>query len=154
LFYRINVVEVKVPSLRERKEDILPLMRYFLKRKASKFEIPIPEINQDYIDTLLKYDWPGNVRELENVTERMVLLDGKLPGEAFLKKGLQPELPVSEKMLQSRTEVWNLEEQEKIIIQKALRHFENNISKTAEALGLSRNTLYLKMKKYRVQPGV
>jgi sigma-54 dependent transcriptional regulator, acetoin dehydrogenase operon transcriptional activator AcoR len=152
LYYRLNVIEVKVPPLRERRDDIEPLVRYFLKRKASKFEIPIPEIKPEMMSLLVSYDWPGNIRELENLVERAVVLDGKIPESSFVKTtGDAKSEPIravdkQEAMPQS----WNLEDIEKTTIQMALDHFGNNITKIAEALGLSRNTLYLKMKKYGI----
>jgi sigma-54 dependent transcriptional regulator, acetoin dehydrogenase operon transcriptional activator AcoR len=149
LFYRINVIEVKVPPLRERREDIIPLVHFFLKRKASKFEIPIPELQPGAMESLVQYNWPGNVRELENVIEKAVILGGRIPVNNINTEGIPDH--VKPDIHSDGVVTWNLEEIEKITIQKALDHFENNISKVAVALGLSRNTLYLKMKKYNIR---
>jgi sigma-54 dependent transcriptional regulator, acetoin dehydrogenase operon transcriptional activator AcoR len=78
LYYRINVMEVRVPPLRERPDDIIPLVQHFLKRKAARFELPIPEIQPEVLDYLFKYQWPGNIRELENILEKAVILGGKV----------------------------------------------------------------------------
>ncbi len=148
LYYRINVIVVNIPPLRERREDIKPLIQHFLKTKAAKFEIPIPEIRQEIMERLEQYDWPGNIRELENVIERAVILDGQVSENDFI--GLHQELvnTTTDKVVPGKANVnWNLEEIEKAAIQKALEYFNHNITKTATALGVSRNTLYLKMKK-------
>jgi sigma-54 dependent transcriptional regulator, acetoin dehydrogenase operon transcriptional activator AcoR len=152
LYYRLNVIEVRVPPLRERRDDIEPLIRYFLKRKAAKFEIPIPEIGQEMMDRLISYDWPGNVRELENMMERAVVLDGKIPEGAIHGPGHAENEPDAGEADNSRSlpVSWNLDAIEESTIRKALDHFGNNITRIAEALGLSRNTLYLKMKKYNI----
>ncbi|UCG59652.1 MAG: sigma 54-interacting transcriptional regulator, partial [Phycisphaerales bacterium] len=74
LYYRLNVVAIRLPTLRERKDDILPLAQFFLRRSSKKMGKNIREIPQDVLEVLLGYDWPGNVRELENVIERVVVL--------------------------------------------------------------------------------
>jgi transcriptional regulator with PAS, ATPase and Fis domain len=152
LFYRLNVIEVRVPPLRERRDDIEPLIRHFLKRKAAKFEIPIPEIGQEMMNRLISYDWPGNVRELENMMERAVVLDGKIPEGSMINSGHPENSPIISEIGNSRTlpASWNLNALEESTIREALNHFGNNITRIAEALGLSRNTLYLKMKKYKI----
>jgi sigma-54 dependent transcriptional regulator, acetoin dehydrogenase operon transcriptional activator AcoR len=153
LYYRLNVFEVAVASLRERRQDILPLANLFLKRKAAKFDKPIPELSEELKDVLLKYDWPGNVRELENMMERAVVLDGNINAQNL---GLQ-EINQSEPFINTpqifsdRDTTWNLEELEKKTILDALFHYKQNITKVSQALGISRNTLYLKLKKYRIQ---
>lgn len=154
LYYRINVMEVKVPPLRERREDIVPLVQYFLKSKASKYDLPIPEINSDLIQKLEKYIWPGNIRELENLMEKAVILNGRISEHDLVKT--RPDdrenLPPAGAATGVDSVTWNLDDLEKKTISQALAHFDRNISKTAAALGVSRNTLYLKMKKFGIQP--
>jgi len=150
LYYRLNVFEVLIPPLRDRREDILPLVHFFLKRNATRFDIPIPELKPELLDALFKYDWPGNIRELENLMERAVILKGNLD-EKYISHSSVPAAPVPVQMDQSQSEsdeIWSLEEHEKNNILRTIRHFQNNISKSAESLGISRNTLYQKMKKY------
>lgn len=151
LYYRLNVIEIRIPPLRERKEDIMPLVRFFLRSKAMKYEKPIPEPDEYSIRWLTEYDWPGNIRELENLIEKMVIFNGKVTPDRLIYQTIQDEksLPVSssQKMPQSL----NLGEIERSTITNALAIFNNNISKTASSLGISRNTLYIKMKKYNIK---
>jgi sigma-54 dependent transcriptional regulator, acetoin dehydrogenase operon transcriptional activator AcoR len=152
LYYRLNVIEVKVPPLRDRRDDIELLIHHFLKRKAAKFEIPIPEIRPEMMNLLISYDWPGNVRELENLMERAVILEGNIPESSFVKSTGPAASTVDHtgEKTEPMPESWNLEDLEKTTIRMALNHFGNNVTRIAEALGLSRNTLYLKMKKYQI----
>lgn len=154
LYYRINVIEVKVPPLRERKDDIMPLVRYFLKKKAAKLDVPIPELDPETIRKILNFDWPGNVRQLENVIEKAVIFQGNLDAEVF--KSANPpgdQILSSGKQTNDTTDnVWNLEQLEKEAIMRALTFFDQNISKVSSELGISRNTLYLKMKKFGILP--
>lgn len=150
LYYRLNVFEVQIPPLRDRREDILPLVNHFLKKIASRLDIPIPELNPELLDALSQYNWPGNIRELENLMERAVILRGKLDrnqishsSDAFTFAPAKAESDQN-----NISPIFSLEENEKNNILNTIRHFENNISKSAEALGISRNTLYQKMKKY------
>ena len=150
LYYRLNVFEVVIPPLRDRREDILPLMHHFLKRNASRFDIPIPELKPDLVEALIQYNWPGNIRELENLMERAVILKGNLDKNSILHLApqgfpslAQPQFPHPE-----NEEIRSLDEHEKNNIVRTIAHFQNNISKSAESLGISRNTLYQKMKRY------
>lgn len=152
LFYRINVIEVKVPPLRDHREDIVPLVNHFLKRKAAKFDIPIPEIKPELMQSLIHYHWPGNVRELENLMERAVIMDGRLSADIFSKNTQDNNQQEPETTIENQNPTWNLTEIERNAIMDALKFFHNNITHTADALGLSRNTLYLKMKKYGISP--
>lgn len=149
LYYRLNVIEINVPPLRERKEDIVPLARFFLKKKAAIYEKTIPELDAETINQLILYKWPGNVRELENFIERAVIFDGRVNASSLLKTDI-PNDVVSNPKSNILPESWRLEDMEKELISKALVKFDHNISKIAEVLGVSRNTLYLKMKKYNL----
>jgi len=150
LYYRLNVFEVHIPPLRERREDILPLVRHFLKKISSRLDIQIPELKPEFQEALMQYNWPGNIRELENLMERAVILKGNLDRNQISHLTEAFSLPETERELRNsdKDEILSLEEIEKTNILKTIRHFNSNISRSAEALGISRNTLYLKMKKY------
>lgn len=150
LFYRLNVVEIKVPSLRDRKEDIIPLVHFFLKKKAAKYEKTIPELEANTMSLLKDYDWPGNIRELENLIEKIVIFSGKMSPDSLIHQSIHDEINIPDQALTESPEIWNLEEIERNIITKALVRFDKNISKVAASLGISRNTLYIKMKKYNI----
>lgn len=150
LYYRLNVFKVLIPPLRDRRDDILPLVHFFLKRNAARFDIPLPELKPELLDALVKYDWPGNIRELENLMERAVILKGNLD-KNHISHSIVSVTPVAAQLDQPQSEpdeIWSLEECEKNNILRTIRHFQNNISKSAKSLGISRNTLYQKMKKY------
>lgn len=151
LFYRLNVVEIKMPPLRERREDILPLVRFFLKRKAAKYEKSIPALDEHTNELLSEYSWPGNIRELENLMEKVVIFDGKISADLLIPRTINSNNPLTQTFETTSTETWNIEEIEKKTIVNALVHFNNNISRVATALGISRNTLYLKMKKFNIK---
>jgi len=110
LYYRLNVFEVFIPPLRDRRDDILPLVHFFLKRNATRFDIPIPELKPELLDALVKYDWPGNIRELENLMERAVILKGNLD-EKHISHSSVPTATSSLQMDQSLPEpdeIWSL----------------------------------------------
>jgi len=141
LLYRINTIQIEVPPLRKRGNDILILTDFFLKRFAKKYDKPGLRLNRAAEDKLMAYPWPGNVRELQHTMERAVILSE----ERVLKP---PAL-----LLQSREEepVLNssgtLEEMEQLLIERTLKRHSGNYSAAAEQLGISRQTLYNKMKK-------
>ena len=112
--------------------------------------MPIHELKAELLDALLKYDWPDNIRELENLMERAVILKGNLDENHIAHSSVQLATPIvqAEQTESEPEEIWSLEEHEKNNILFTIRHFQNNISKSAESLGISRNTLYQKMKKY------
>ncbi|OHB91657.1 MAG: Fis family transcriptional regulator [Planctomycetes bacterium RIFCSPHIGHO2_12_42_15] len=148
LFYRLNVVPITIPPLRERKEDIPLLINYFLKKFVSQYEDALPDVSQEVIDVLLSYNWPGNVRELENVIEHAV---------AFSKsKGISIEtLPEYLRRVDIRTDLLSMDlsnkqeinlqdaltEVEKKLIQWAYQKTNGNQVKMAEILGIPRTTL-------------
>jgi DNA-binding NtrC family response regulator len=142
LFYRLNVIELNIPPLRERREDILPLAEYFLQRLAEKRKQPAAQLSREARAFLLGNAWPGNVRELEHTLERAVLM------------ARSNELHAADLGLNfSRANSQNLEELsleavEAILIRKALQRFQGNVSQAADALGLSRGALYRRMEKY------
>jgi DNA-binding NtrC family response regulator len=144
LLFRLNTVEIHVPPLRERREDIPTLAIHFLRRYASRYRREIAGFDSSALQIMAQYPWPGNVRELEHTLERAVLMcRGREIQPADLGLNLQ------------RTSVQNLEELsleavEAVLIRKALGRFQGNVSQAAEALGLSRGALYRRMEKYGI----
>lgn len=144
LFYRLNVIDIVLPPLRERKEDIGELSRYFLKKCSQKLAKAIPDFTEDALETLDRYQWPGNVRELENVIERAVILcDSDKIASGDLAIPMVSSL--KEKVLHP-----SLEDIEKDYILNVLRETGGNQSKASQLLGIDRKTLYLKLKKYDI----
>jgi two-component system response regulator HydG len=151
LYYRINVVNLTVPSLRDRREDIPLLVVFFLKRYAKKNHRNLKGFTPKAMDLLMRYDWPGNIRELENVVERSVIMmrgDFITPDEfPDVLKSLDPEYEqISAEMLSGKS----LKEMEKAMIMRTLQETDGNRTHAAEILGISRRTLQLKLKEYGV----
>ncbi|HEX6505188.1 MAG TPA: sigma-54 dependent transcriptional regulator [Terriglobales bacterium] len=142
LLFRLNTVEIHLPPLRERREDIPVLAMHFLLQYASRYRRQIHSLDPAALQTLMQYSWPGNVRELEHTMERATLM---CRGEQ-----LQPsDLGLAGQRLASQNlEELSLEAVESILIHKALQRFQGNVSQAAEALGLSRGALYRRMEKY------
>jgi len=141
LYYRLNVVPINVPPLRERKEDIPALAEHFLRKYAAEFSRPVKAISEGALRVLLGYHWPGNVRELENVIERSLLLcAGEILEASDIKLDPAPRnsRPAGEPLL---PEGMTLEEYERELIRKALERAQGNKSQAARLLGLSRNAL-------------
>jgi len=145
LYYRLNVVSILVPSLRERKQDIPLLAQCFLIRYTTLHGKKVKGISPLVINQLSRYSWPGNVRELENVMERAIILSS---GETILPQDLPRHLqPV---LLRDESSPSSLEETEKELILDALRATRNNKSKAAELIGIHRNTLSRKLRTYGI----
>lgn len=144
LYYRLNVINVTVPPLRERREDIPELSRYFLKKYSQKLSKNISGFGPGVLEILNNYQWPGNVRELENVIERaLILCDSGTIGPEDLS--IPMAAPVREAEANS-----TLEEMEREHILKVLRDLNGNQSRASQVLGIDRKTLYLKLKKYDI----
>jgi DNA-binding NtrC family response regulator len=145
LLYRINTIQIDVPPLRERTEDIPGLAEFFLRRFREKYRKPGMYLSNQGIKKMTQYKWPGNIRELQHAVEKAVILS---EGDA-----LDADMLVSNKEESSRVHPpsFNLEENEKQIIASALKQFRGNISLTAEKLGINRSTLYSKIRKYGIQ---
>ena len=142
LLFRLNTVEIRIPALRERREDIPVLAGHFLARYASRYRRPIQGLDPAALRALMQYSWPGNVRELEHTLERAVLMcrsNEIKPADLGLGT-TQPQ--------EQNLEELSLEDVEGVLIRKALQRFHGNISQAAEALGLSRGALYRRMEKY------
>ncbi|WP_127837118.1 sigma-54-dependent Fis family transcriptional regulator [Clostridium prolinivorans] len=148
LYYRLSVIPIYVPPLRERKEDIEILMEHFLKVKAIKLGKPIPKIRHDIYEKIINYNWPGNVREMENCIENIVNLDGNTSFN-FKIEGLSKEQSnSSEKILEY--DMCSLEQWELKAIKSCIDKCNGNITKASRILGINRSTLYSKLKKYNI----
>jgi len=146
LFYRLNVVSINIPPLRERKDDIPLLVNYFLKKYSALYNLPVKKFSNEAMEILFKYDWPGNVRELENAVERALILSegeiivpGDLP-EKILSQEEAPQIVATEKI--------SLEELEKRYIIQILDLTGWNKTKAAQILGIDPSTLYRKLQRY------
>jgi len=142
LLFRLNTVEIHLPALRERREDIPVLALHFLSHYASRYRRVIRGLDPAALQALMRYAWPGNVRELEHTLERAVLMCRTEQLQASdLGLGLQ-------RSPAQNLEDLSLEAVETILIRKALQRFQGNVSQAAEALGLSRGAVYRRMEKY------
>lgn len=157
LYYRLCVIPIKLPPLRERKGDIRKFIEYFFSMKSIKLGKEIPEITKDLFNRLQGYNWPGNIRQLENCIENIVNLNGELSDDILeeSEEKINEILDIDSKNISldevKEEECFNLEEIEKVTIKSAIEYNKYNMTKTARALGISRNTLYLKVKKYKIE---
>jgi DNA-binding NtrC family response regulator len=147
LLYRLNTVEVHLPPLRDRSEDIAALALHFLRREAARYGKPrLSGMDREALQAMLEHPWPGNIRELEHTMERAVLMaQGNQIRPDDL--GLRGRGDGS-----ARLEEMTLEEAEKYLIQKALGRAQGNVSRAAEVLGLSRSALYRRLQQYGIEP--
>jgi DNA-binding NtrC family response regulator len=142
LLYRLNTVEIRLPPLRERQEDILPLALHFLQREAAHYGKEVEGFSDEARAALMRHPWPGNVRELEHSVERAVLMT----------RG--PRIEVGDLALRRREdgsihlEELTLDEVERVLIEKALQRHDGNVSRAADALGLSRSALYRRLQRH------
>ncbi|MCK5028390.1 MAG: sigma-54-dependent Fis family transcriptional regulator [Bacteroidales bacterium] len=143
LYYRINMFELGIPALRDRVDDIPSLTRYYLEKFKTKYQKKNIKISDLTIEKLKRYNWPGNIRELKNSIERAIILESKkqLTAESIF--------PSNQLIAKSNSvQTFNLEENEKQLILKAIQKNLGNMTKTAGDLGLERTALYRRMKKY------
>jgi DNA-binding NtrC family response regulator len=147
LLHRLNTIHIHIPPLRDRKEDIEPLLVHFVTYFARKLNKPIPQIEKETITNLKSYSFPGNVRELKNMIERALILSKgeKLTPDDFITSSM----PVTE--YQQEKINFNLEENEFNIIRLALKTQNYNQNQTAKLLGITRDSLIRRMKKYNIQ---
>jgi DNA-binding NtrC family response regulator len=147
LLYRLNTVEVRLPPLRERREDVPLLASHFLAKKSAHYRKGVERFGADAMRRMLDYDWPGNIRELEHAVERAVLLAAGDTVEAddlaLQAAGLEPSDGTRPPL-----EAMELEEAERYLIRKALERCGGNVSQAADALGLSRSALYRRLQRY------
>lgn len=157
LFYRINVIRIHIPPLRERREDIPLLAEYFLEKLLEKLKKGKRIFSEEAMHAIMNYDWPGNIRELQNIIERAVALSKNdiinvdelpLPVEEFVALSRNPLQDDKRKSFIVTT----LAEQEKNAIIEALNKYSGNQTKVAQVLGISTTTLWRKIKKYRIKP--
>ena len=142
LLFRINTVEVRLPALRERREDIPALAAHFLRRHAQRYRKPVESLDAEALRALLAHPWPGNVRELDHVLERAVLMARGTTLEAG-DLGLRAPQGGA-----AGLEQMTLDEVERVLIQKALARHGGNVSEAAKTLGLSRSALYRRLERH------
>lgn len=146
LYYRLNTLEFKVPSLRERPEDILALARFFVTKHGLRYRKPELKLSNSAIKTLQAYHWPGNIRELSHMMERAVLLTPK--GELTAE---QLNLPGNTPVASERLPMITLEAAELQLIRQALTECQGNKQKTADLLGITKSSLYRRLEKYDLE---
>jgi Nif-specific regulatory protein len=152
LYYRINVVPLFIPPLRQRKEDVPVLVNYFVEKFCVRNEMPVKKISPEAMNALQDYNWPGNVRELENIVERVVILtrdpvlQGKHLPPNLMGISVPASVPMGDVSLQNK-----LSNIESYLIRQSLEECGWNVSNTARALGLTRQGLQKKMRKYSLK---
>ena len=143
LLFRLNTVEIHIPPLRERREDIPVLANHFLTKYAARYNKHITRFSQEALEKMITYSWPGNIRELDHAIERAVIMSREDPVNA-------PSLALqsASRNRDAALADMSLEEAEAFLISKALARYSGNVSQAAEILGLSRGTFYRRMEKY------
>jgi len=141
LLFRLNTIELHLPALRERREDIAPLAMLFLRRHATRYRKPLTGFDAEAVRALLAHPWPGNVRELDHAVERAVLM---APGDLVHAADLALRTDAGAPKLEDLP----LEEVEKLLIVKALGRAGGNVTAAAKALGLSRSAMYRRLQQY------
>ena len=142
LLFRLNTIEIRVPPLRDRREDIPLLAEHFLRQHAARYRKPISRFEPAALRALTEHPWPGNVRELDHAVERAVLMAQGTEIKS-VDLGLRPTGEAA-----TRLDDMSLEEVEAFLIKKALARYDGNVSRAAEALGLSRSALYRRLQRY------
>lgn len=156
LFYRLNVVNINIPPLRERPEDIVELTHYFLYEMSIKYNKPIYGVSQNIMQSLLKHSWPGNIRELKNIVERMIIFsdNGNLNYESLPNELENNNASLSTQTLTTNNNPKTLQEQleniERDIIIQQLKDVNGNKAKCASILGITRATLYNRINKLNI----
>tara|TARA_B100000945_G_C19944148_1_gene395443 strand:- start:56 stop:538 length:483 start_codon:yes stop_codon:yes gene_type:complete len=150
LYYRLEVIPLTIPPLRERAEDIPPLVEHFIEKKCSEMNLPIKRFSQKALTSLSEYSWPGNVRELENFVERsLVMVEGVEIGQHELhieNLGQQVLFENSGESLKTR-----MDKIERDLIQSALAENDGNKKSAAKQLGVKTTALYYKLEKYGLE---
>ncbi len=156
LYYRLNIITVDVPSLRDRREDIPLLVDHFLKRFSAEFRKPVNDLSVEALRKLESYEWPGNVRELKNVIERAVLLgSGPVIGADELTLGRSAAAPVDKdrKLFSIPARGLKFEDLEKDIVMQALERTAWNQTRAGELLGMTRDQIHYRMEKFGLLKG-
>ena len=141
LYYRLNVIEIEMPALRERKEDIPDLISYFINKYSKEYNKIEIKLDNKVLEVLMRYNWPGNIRELENVIQRALLLTDT----EIMLNHLPDHMKYSSLFIREENEILSLKELEKNHINMVLRRVNNNKTKAAKLLGIDRSTLYQKI---------
>jgi len=155
LYYRLDVIPIYLPPLRERKEDIIPLAEYFLEKVATENHREPKTLNDKSREILLNYNWPGNIRELANIIERAVVMDmGKeiTPAHLLIEQHAQAQITQQNNSMVSFPQGMTLQDVEKQLIIETLQAKHNNRTKAAQALGISVSSLRSKLQKYEHVP--
>lgn len=165
LYYRLNAFNIQLPPLKERIGDIPIFLEYLLKEKSSELNKPIPKMSETLFQKVISYCWPGNIRELENFVENFVALDGISTYDINFdechcmthdnlgnKISYEKSRGIVEK-IEENNEILPFVELEKREIKKAMKVYNGNMTKIAVALGISRNALYNKIKRYEIEEG-
>ena len=147
LYYRLNVISLQMPSLREIREDIPNLVNHFIKKFSTDSHREVLRISSDALDLMMNYDWPGNVRQLENVIERAFALGAT---ETIEANDLPPELRSMSERDTISDNNYNLVENERLLISRALKTTKGNKAEAAKLLGINLTTVYRKLEKYRI----
>ena len=144
LFYRLNTIQLRVPSLHERIEDIEPLAQHFLHLYAVKYNLPVPDLSVDALSQLQQYRWPGNIRELSHLMEKLLFTCKKstISGRDLL---LEETVNTSQTSIDNNLSMDDIEQQALI---NRLKYYSGNVTETAKSLGLSRSGFYRRMSKY------
>jgi DNA-binding NtrC family response regulator len=145
LLYRINTIEIEIPALRERFEDIPLLASHFLKHYAQKYDKQVNRISEGAVARMHKHPWPGNIRELQHAIERAIILS---TGTVLQPEDFNFAQTASREDSNLSLEQYNLEEVEKLLIRKVLKKYNGNITQAASELGLTRSSLYRRLEKY------
>jgi DNA-binding NtrC family response regulator len=145
LLYRLKTVEIRIPPLRERREDIPLLAAHFLQRHAGRYRKNLTGFDPASLQVLLDYPWPGNVRELDHTVERAVLMSRGAAVQAS-DLGIEPRREAGPAI-----ENLTLDQVEQVMIRSALSRFQGDVSKAADALGLSRGALYRRLEKHGIE---
>lgn len=161
LYYRLNVITIHLPSLKERKEDIPLLVDYFIKKQCKKIGKSIPSVSKEAMELLIAYEWPGNVRELQNLIDRIIILT---PGPIITPEAIARNLSLislsdaQEDMddesfvpLVKKNEFITLEKLEELYMRYVLEQVDYSKNKTAMILNISERTLYRKIKEFNIQ---
>lgn len=149
LYYRLNVVPLEIPPLRERMGDIVLLLQHYMERFAREHKLPPATFSKSALNRLCNYGWPGNVRELRNVCERLsILLAGRVVEESNLPPEITRQVPVTKGLFALPDVGIELEQVEMDLIRQALNRTNGNRSRSARLLGISRDTLLYRMQKY------
>lgn len=150
LYYRLNVIEIKLPSLRDRKNDIIKLAEFFIKKYANQFNLKNKTFTENAKEFILEYPWPGNIRELENIIQKIIILE---TDDEIKKETIEKYLSIP---ILENDSMFRQAEEEKIkreieLIKNALQKTNGNRTKAAEILGISRRTLLYRIKEYNLK---